>query len=441
MRYHHRLISKNLWKALPVRAAASSSLGSCGLPKHLCREDGPNVRDLAWFARQAYNSASELRPPIASKGWNYLLDESHSIPSEGVHIHTWKRSSDVVIACRGTTWDEIAHVVGAVSLFNSSLRSSSSVMPQAIENQLHEQMLQWGIKGLKGAGTATRLVQEAIAAHDGCRVWLTGHSRGAALQEYVGLSCAEQIEAVVSFESPGLPRWIVDKGTPDHSKFVHFFTYPNWINLLNQSINPWQRYHIPAKLSYEATTWDFVQQCVMADASRCLNWASLALPLTRAFGLAANSAGTEIKALQLAKLVPLWATTSGSSPLMYLRGLGWLSSLKLCTDDVLLAHSMDGIIEQLFHAGGAAAIVPISRWPSDEEDLLTQANAKLLQRHIAQFLRDQFLFGQVDLPGIHHLVQEDMGREAMFQARMHRLWGPRWELGSSGEVTRRMSPN
>lgn len=225
-------------------------------------------------------------------------------------------------------------------------------------------------------------------------------------------------------------------------KFVHFFTYPNVINLLNHSINMSQRYHIPAKLPDPAISWDFAGKCVVADVNRCLNYLSMAVPVLRGCSMVSKSASAAarshdwVKAANCAKgfataafkAAELLKTLKATELAIDATRIGKLATLNLSREDFQLAHSIDGIVEQLCYHGGVAALQPIRQWPSDEENLLNARTSQFLVEGLKQVLRNEFLFNQADQPGIHQLLGESMGPHAMWEARMQTLWKDRWLL-------------
>lgn len=125
-----------------------------------------------------------------------------------------------------------------------------------------------------GADVATgHVLKVALKYHsEGFQVWLSGHSRGAALMSQAGLACSEKLAGIISFEGPGLPMTVVQNQQPVcPEKFVQYNTFPNLITLWHPPVIKELLFHIPACSIFETNTWTFTGRCLVTDANRALN--------------------------------------------------------------------------------------------------------------------------------------------------------------------------
>eukprot|EP00928_Gymnodinium_smaydae_P036520 TRINITY_DN25516_c0_g1_i1.p1 TRINITY_DN25516_c0_g1~~TRINITY_DN25516_c0_g1_i1.p1 ORF type:complete len:533 (-),score=89.49 TRINITY_DN25516_c0_g1_i1:59-1606(-) len=474
----HRLFASSPGASRASAAASSSSaaaaaspapLGACGLPQHLCCEDGPGLAELAWFANQVYREPLDLgRTPDGFRGWTLDPLCSHSVPEEGVHMRTWRRGRDVVIAMRGTTPDELAALIGNAGLLLAHLEASAVhrfALPRVeLPRQLDECLRLWGLEGLKGASRTRELIRAALDGHGSRadrRVWLTGHSRGSALAQHAALGLSSEVHAVVGFEGPGLPAAAVERAEQEGSealsgpssdpngsssprvvrkeRFVDYFTYPNLITLLHPCVNAGQRYHVPTRPQHKAGhSVDFVGRCLFADASRAANWVNLMAPVTRGLGIVAEAgvAGAEaLRATSTAKALGAVAMGAGSverfgsaiglamtlSGAAAVQRCAVLGSFAMPLEELRLVHSMESILEQLLRPGGIHEVRPIQSWPSDNSDTLGRHGVGLALRTLVDIGRDQYAFGQPDLPGIHQLLSGQGGAQKMWEERLRRV--------------------
>jgi len=366
-------------------------------------DGAPSLLQLAALARRAYSPASKMRPSPSHEQsdhrWKYVWEDSHNDPATGVHLHTWQRGRDVVITARGTELDTAAHLLGNLSLLRGERFSGA--------NETRERVL--------------RIVDRY--KQKGARLWLTGHSRGAALLQFAALPCSDDVEAVVGFESPGIPVWMVNSSAiACRNVFMDFYTYPNFITLLHPAVNVNQRFHIPTKLAPEAdNSWDHVTRCVSSDLNRVANWillgsvvARTAASTARVMGVGSSSAEAAAAGLEAAQEYT-----------RYFQGRG-LWSARLAFEDFGAAHSIDGIVDYLAQPrrDRSGAIRKIVRWPSDHHEL--KHPLKALARFATDTLRNELLFNQADLAGIHNI--REGGMQAMWEARMGYLWGDWCEL-------------
>eukprot|EP00929_Paragymnodinium_shiwhaense_P082884 TRINITY_DN43897_c0_g1_i3.p1 TRINITY_DN43897_c0_g1~~TRINITY_DN43897_c0_g1_i3.p1 ORF type:complete len:454 (-),score=32.07 TRINITY_DN43897_c0_g1_i3:109-1437(-) len=276
--------------------------------------------------------------------WYYSWADSRNDPATGVHLHTWcNDGADVVITARGTQLPTASHVTGNIGLIRGSH------FPAAIETR----------------DLVLKLVEDL--KRDGKRVWLVGHSRGAALMQFAGLGCSDVVEGIIAFESPGLPPWMLSAERPQRlSAFHDFYTYPNYITLLNPAINPQQRYQIPVAVA--GTEGDdgmlHTIRCLTADANRLSNWFFVGSAVARAaartswpFGGPAHGPAS---------------LTLAASCARYLSAGGLWSAL-MVLQDFSAAHAIDGIVAWLAkptssQREGGGRLRRIKSWPSDHAD-------------------------------------------------------------------------
>lgn len=444
-----------------LRDASSYSQSFCrcvsgsGLPRHLNHSDpsSPSLYEFAWFARQAYSNESELQaPPTARKQtWTFKRERSHCRSKAGVYLQTWEdRRGNAVIAIRGTTFDEVAHFIG-----NMALLSQHENLNLPLEQWL-DMLHHWGLledKGFVGADDTKDIVKSLIEkySHDGTRIWLVGHSRGAALAESAALDCSDALAGIISFESPGVPEKMKQQYTIEFpERFVSYYTYPNFINLLHPAVTNEHRYHIPTRISSEASTWDFVTACLVSDANRLFNYSCMAIPMLGAAGSAAKTAGSMAKAKEFVELSKFLTSIASGSALLVkgaqamnmcrlgqaVHFAGKMQSLKLGLEDVQMCHSMDGIVKHLSYSSNTSEIRKVSSWPSDFPERLQSED--VLKHFLLELARNEVLFNQPDLPGIHQLA-EAAGKQRMFEARMQRLWAGHWELEALGRAAPNLS--
>jgi len=389
----------------------------------------------------------DLRPPPVRGGdeWKFDPDLSFSLSQCGVHVHTWRRGDqDAIVAFRGTTLDEVAHFVGNLGLILAKGEHHFA------EGTL-EWARSWGLidgEAFIGAREARCLLRQIIrtCSPSSTKIWVTGHSRGAALAQHAALCCSEELAAVIGFESPGVPSDLVRAEFPSKpERYVDYYTYPNYITLLHPAVNKQQRFHIPAICGHEATTWSYVSLCAMSDANRLLNWIGLGLPPARAVGWMARAASGAVKGAKTA--ATLHAAGHGlkamTTIMKSLQGhrlakcawtYGKLSSAQLSWEDIKMAHGIAGIVERLYHEGGERSLMYIRTFPSDHvasnDENGEQSSGFLsaaLRQRIVEFARNELLFGQSDQPGLHQLLSPG-GQKTMWQVRLDKLWSPHWEL-------------
>eukprot|EP00927_Polykrikos_kofoidii_P067274 TRINITY_DN62783_c0_g1_i1.p1 TRINITY_DN62783_c0_g1~~TRINITY_DN62783_c0_g1_i1.p1 ORF type:complete len:504 (-),score=38.98 TRINITY_DN62783_c0_g1_i1:203-1570(-) len=390
--------------------------------------DGVSLLELAVLARRAYTPASQLRPsPVAELSkpsgttcggrqsrrfaWSYAWEDSYNDPSIGVHIHTWRRGdSDMIITARGTELNASSHLIGNIGLLRGSHFTGAT------------ESRDWIL----------RLID---ARHDrGGRVWLAGHSRGAALLQFAALGCSDAIEAVVGFESPGLPPWMPRREPPKRPEvFFDFYTYPNYITLLHPAVNRDQRYSIA--INYPDSTsddWSHISRCVGSDLNRIANWASLGSLSARTLTSTALTVGATRVAGVCGQVAAGLAVAGEYASHFQSRGV-W--SAYLAMEDFAAAHSIDGIVARLSDGDVdsqgedgsqvTSAVRRILRWPADDER--RKEPVSVVTSWASDMLRNELLFGQEDLAGVHQLGCG--GARALWEARMKHLWGEWYELG------------
>jgi len=239
-----------------------------------------------------------------------------------------------------------------------------------------------------------------------------------------GLECSNDIAGCVSFESPGLPAHLQQPACLE--KFVQYNTFPNYVTLMHPAVNTELRFHIPVYEQFAANTWPFVQQCLVADANRVLNW-GLLCSFTIQVAASMRCIHSGGKLVQAASAISGASRCSNSVKALHMLGKHY--SARLTWDDFRHTHAMDGIVKHLSYGAAVKGIRPILKWPSDHGQ--SNADSPILEhigKHVGNFLQNELLFNQPHLPGCHHLNDPD-GMRRMHEARMKRLWASQWELG------------